>query len=322
MKAIRVHQTGGPEVLRLEEVPRPVPGPGEVLVRMEAIGVNFIEIYQREGLYPTSTPYTPGREGAGSVEQLGSGISRLEVGDRVASESFAGAYAEYAVLAEGRAVVLPPSIDSRTAAALMLQGLTAHYLTTSTYPLGSGERCLVHAAAGGVGLLLCQMARLRGALVIGTTSTEAKAALAREAGAGDVILYTEQDFAEEVHRLTAGRGVPVVFDSVGKTTFDGSLNCLEPRGMLVLYGQSSGPVPPFDPQTLNRKGSLYLTRPTLAHYVATTAELTGRAADLMAWVQAGALRVRIDRTLPLPEAGSAHRALAGRGTMGKVVLIP
>jgi NADPH:quinone reductase len=322
MKAIRVHQTGGPEVLRLEEVPRPVPGPGEVLVRMEAIGVNFIEIYQREGLYPTSTPYTPGREGAGSVEQLGSGISRLEVGDRVASESFAGAYAEYAVLAEGRAVVLPPSIDSRTAAALMLQGLTAHYLTTSTYPLGSGERCLVHAAAGGVGLLLCQMARLRGALVIGTTSTEAKAALAREAGAGDVILYTEQDFAEEVHRLTAGRGVPVVFDSVGKTTFDGSLNCLEPRGMLVLYGQSSGPVPPFDPQTLNRKGSLYLTRPTLAHYVATTEELTGRAADLMAWVQAGALRVRIDRTLPLPEAGSAHRALAGRGTMGKVVLIP
>jgi NADPH:quinone reductase len=204
----------------------------------------------------------------------------------------------------------------------MLQGLTAHYLTTSTYPLGSGERCLVHAAAGGVGLLLCQMARLRGALVIGTTSTEAKAALAREAGAGDVILYTEQDFAEEVHRLTAGRGVPVVFDSVGKTTFDGSLNCLEPRGMLVLYGQSSGPVPPFDPQTLNRKGSLYLTRPTLAHYVATTEELTGRAADLMAWVQAGALRVRIDRTLPLPEAGSAHRALAGRGTMGKVVLIP
>jgi NADPH:quinone reductase len=322
MKAIRVHQTGGPEVLRLEEVPRPVPGPGEVLVRMEAIGVNFIEIYQREGLYPTFTPYTPGREGAGSVEQLGSGISRLEVGDRVASESFAGAYAEYAVLAEGRAVVLPPSIDSRTAAALMLQGLTAHYLTTSTYPLGSGERCLVHAAAGGVGLLLCQMARLRGALVIGTTSTEAKAALAREAGAGDVILYTEQDFAEEVHRLTAGRGVPVVFDSVGKTTFDGSLNCLEPRGMLVLYGQSSGPVPPFDPQTLNRKGSLYLTRPTLAHYVATTEELTGRAADLMAWVQAGALRVRIDRTLPLPEAGSAHRALAGRGTMGKVVLIP
>jgi NADPH:quinone reductase len=322
MKAIRVHQTGGPEVLRLEEVPRPVPGPGEVLVRMEAIGVNFIEIYQREGLYPTSTPYTPGREGAGSVEQLGSGISRLEVGDRVASESFAGAYAEYAVLAEGRAVVLPPSIDSRTAAALMLQGLTAHYLTTSTYPLGSGERCLVHAAAGGVGLLLCQVARLRGALVIGTTSTEAKAALAREAGAGDVILYTEQDFAEEVHRLTAGRGVPVVFDSVGKTTFDGSLNCLEPRGMLVLYGQSSGPVPPFDPQTLNRKGSLYLTRPTLAHYVATTEELTGRAADLMAWVQAGALRVRIDRTLPLPEAGSAHRALAGRGTMGKVVLIP
>jgi NADPH2:quinone reductase len=322
MKAIRVRRPGGPEVLRLEEIPEPGVGPGEVLVRLEAIGINFIEIYQREGLYPTPTPYTPGREGAGVVVAVGPGVTRVELGDRVASESFKGSYAEYASIGEERVVVLPPAIDTRTAAGMMLQGLTAHYLATSTHPLAVGETCLVHAAAGGVGLLLCQIATQRGAAVIGTTSTEAKAALAREAGAKDVILYAEGDFAAEVRRLTGGSGVQVVYDSVGKTTFDASLDCLAPLGMLVLYGQSSGPVPPFDPQTLNRKGSLFLTRPTLAHYVATPEALADRARDLLAWVQKGTLRVRVDHTFPLAGAEAAHRALASRTTTGKALLLP
>src|SRR4051794_18728025 len=265
MKAIRVHAAGGPEALRLEDVPDPQPGPGEIVVRLQAIGVNFIEIYQRTGAYPMQYPYTPGREGAGTVSAVGSGVTDFQVGDRVASEQIIGAYAELTTAKADKVVRLPDAVDPRVGAAVMLQGLTAHYLTTSTYPLEPGKQCLVHAAAGGAGLLVCQVAKHLGAWIIGTTSTEEKARLARQAGADEVILYTQQDFVAEVKRLTGGKGVHVVYDSVGKTTFDGSLDCLVPRGMLVLFGQSSGAVPPFDPQILNRKGSLFLTRPNVSH---------------------------------------------------------
>jgi NADPH:quinone reductase len=322
MKAIRIHQAGGPEALRLEEVPDPQPGPGEIVVRLDAIGVNFIEVYQRTGAYPMQYPYTPGREGAGTVSAVGEGVTQVRVGERVASEQFMGAYAELARAKAGAVVRLPDAIDTRVGAAVMLQGLTAHYLTTSTYPLQRGTRCLIHAAAGGAGLLLCQVARHTGAWVVGTTSTEEKAKLARDAGADEVILYTQQDFVAEVKRLTNGAGVHVVYDSVGKTTFDGSLDCLVPRGMLVLFGQSSGAVPPLDPQVLNRKGSLFLTRPNLAHHVATPEELTARATELLGWIADGWLRVHIDRTVPLADAGEAHRALESRQTVGKVLLAP
>ena len=322
MRAIRVNRTGGPEVLQLEEIAEPQPGAGEAVVKLDAIGINFIEVYQRTGLYPLNLPFTLGREGAGTVVAVGDGVTEVKVGDRVVSESFSGAYAELAKARADRLVVVPDGVDTRTAAAVMLQGLTAHYLATSTFRLTSGDVCLVHAAAGGVGLLLCQIAARTGAAVIGTVSTSAKADLARRAGAGDVILYTEQDFAVEVRRLTNGRGVDVVYDSVGRTTFDKSLDCLARRGMLALYGASSGPVPPFDPQVLNRKGSLFLTRPTLADYVATRAELLERTNELLGWVAAGALHVRIDRALPLSEAAAAHRALEARETTGKVILVP
>jgi NADPH2:quinone reductase len=322
MKAIRVHAPGGPEALRLEDVPDPQPGPGEIVVRLEAIGVNFIEIYQRTGAYPMQYPYTPGREGAGRVSAVGPGVRGVRVGDRVASEQFIGAYAELATAKANRVVRLPDTVDARVGAAVILQGLTAHYLTTSTYPLEPGKRCLVHAAAGGAGLLLCQIAKHCGAWIVGTTSTEEKARLAREAGADEVILYTQQDFVAEVKRLTNGSGVDVVFDSVGKTTFDGSLDCLVLRGMLVLFGQASGAVPPVDPQVLNRKGSLFLTRPYLAHYLATPEELASRAADLLGWIADGWLHVHIDRTVPLADAAEAHRALAARETIGKVLLAP
>lgn len=322
MLAIKIHAPGGADVLSPEEVPEPVPAAGQVLVELKAIGVNFIEIYQRNGWYPVPWPYTPGNEAAGIVVSVGPGVSTIRLGDRVASTAFAGAYAERAVAPADRIVPLPAGLGFREAAALLLQGITAHYLATSTYPIKSGDRCLVHAAAGGVGLLLSQIAAQRGAHIIGTTSTPEKAALAREAGAHELILYTQQDFVEEVRRLTSGAGVHVVFDSVGKTTFDGSLKCLAPRGMMVLYGQSSGPVPPFDPQQLNRQGSLYLTRPTLTHYIATREELLGRANELFGWTESGRLRVRIDRELPLASAADAHRALEGRLTMGKVLLIP
>jgi NADPH2:quinone reductase len=321
MKAVRMHAIGGVEVLRFDDVPDPRPVRGEALVKVEAVGLNFIEIYQRKGLYPMSLPAIPGREGAGTVLAVGDGVTTVKPGDRVVSESLNGSYAELATAAADRLVQLPEGIETPVGAALMLQGLTAHYLATSTFPLAPGDRCLVHAAAGGVGLLLCQIAARRGATVIGTTSTAEKARLAREAGASEVILYTEQDFVAEVKRITGGRGVQVVYDSVGKTTFDGSLDCLAPRGMLVLYGQSSGPVPPVDPQILNRKGSLFLTRPTLGHYVATRTELTSRAGDLFQWLKAGELRVRIDRTYPLAQAAEAQQALEGRGTMGKVLLV-
>lgn len=322
MRAIRVQHPGGPEVLRPESLAEPVAGPGQALVRLDASGVNFIEVYQRAGLYPMPLPYTPGREGAGTVAAVGEGVTALRPGDRVASHELDGTYAELAVGKAERLVALPDGVSTRTAAALMLQGITAHYLATSTYPLKPGDIALVHAAAGGVGLLLCQIATRRGARVIGTASTPRKAALARAAGATDVILYTEQDFVAETRRLTSGRGVQVVYDSVGRTTFDGSLDVLAPRGLLVLFGQSSGPVPAFDPQLLNRKGSLYLTRPTIAHYAATRDELRGRTDELFSWVAAGELDVRIDREVPLADAAEAHRALEGRETTGKVLLIP
>ena len=322
MKAIRIHAHGGPEVLRYEDVPVPVPGAGQVLIRIEAAGVNFIDIYHRSGLYPVQFPYTVGQEAAGVVTALGPGVSGVAVGDLVAYTGVPGAYAEFAAVPADRLVRVPVGVTARQAAAVILQGVTAQYLATSTYPLAAGQTCLVHAAAGGVGLLLCQIAKHLGARVIGTVSNEAKAALARGAGADEVILYTQQDFEVEVKRLTRGAGVRVVYDSVGKTTFDKSLNCLARRGMLVLCGQSSGPVPPFDPQMLNQKGSLYLTRPTLAHYVATREELLARAGQVLGWVADGSLSVHIGREYPLAQAAEAQRALAGRETTGKVLLTP
>ena len=322
MHAIRVHQTGGPGVLRYESVERPSPGRGQALVQVEAAGINFIEVYQRTGRYQVALPFTPGSEAGGKVVEIGDGVSEVKVGDQVASPSFAGSYAEYALAPAERLVRLPAGVTPRVGAAVMLQGMTAHYLACSTFPLTPGHTCLVHAAAGGVGLLLCQMAHRRGARVIGTVSTEEKAALAREAGANEVILYTQQDFATETRRLTAGAGVQVVYDSVGRTTFSGSLDCLAPRGMMVLYGQSSGPVEPVDPQILAQKGSLFLTRPTLAHYSATKAELLERALAVLGWVADGSLEVRIGHEFPLAAAAEAHTELEARRTTGKVLLIP
>ncbi|MEN9936303.1 MAG: hypothetical protein RLZZ387_2882 [Chloroflexota bacterium] len=322
MKAVRVHEFGGPEVLRIDDVPQPEPGPGEARVRIEAAGVNFIDIYHRTGAYKGALPLTLGQEGAGVVEAVGSNVSQVAVGDRVAYASVQGAYAEQQIVPADRLVPIPEGVSTRDAAAVLLQGLTAHYLAFSSYPLRPGDTALVHAAAGGLGLLLVQIARRRGARVIGTVSTEAKAALARQAGADEVILYTQEEFAPAVKRMTGGRGVDVVYDSVGKTTFDGSMSCLRPRGFLVLCGQSSGAVPPMDPQRLNAGGSLFLTRPTLAHHVATRDELLARAGDLFRWIAAGELSVRVDSTYPLTEAGAAQEALAGRGTTGKLLLIP
>ena len=322
MKAIRVHAPGGPDALRYEDIERPALGPGQVLVKIEAAGVNFIDIYQRTGHYKVPLPVALGQEAAGTVSAVGPGVAEPKVGERVAYASLLGAYAEYAVVPADRVVVLPDGVSTKQGAAVMLQGMTAHYLATSTYALKPGDACLAHAAAGGVGLLLCQIAKLRGARVLGTVSTREKAALARGAGADEVILYTEQDFETEVKRLTNGAGLQVIYDSVGKTTFEKGLGCLAPRGMMVLYGQSSGPVGPFDPQVLSQKGSLFLTRPTLAHYTATRAELLGRAGEVLGWIKSGKLTVRIERELPLAQAAEAHRLLEGRKTTGKVLLIP
>ncbi|HET9799875.1 MAG TPA: quinone oxidoreductase [Gemmatimonadaceae bacterium] len=322
MKAIRVHENGGPEVLRLERVEDPVPGPGEALVRVEATGVNFIEIYQRKGAYRIPLPWTPGEEGAGTVVSVGPGVTDLRAGDRVVSYNLKGSYAELAVADADRLIAVPDDVSTRDAAAVMLQGMTAHYLVTSVHALQPGETCLVHAAAGGVGLLLCQMAKRRNAIVIGTVSTEEKAALAREAGADEVILYTKQDFVTEVQRITGGKLVQVVYDSVGATTFMKSLQCLARRGMMASFGQSSGMVPPIDPLELLRHGSLFLTRPTLAHYAAARDELVWRAGDVLGWVRDGSLRVRIDRAVALGEAAEAHQALEDRRTTGKVLLVP
>jgi NADPH2:quinone reductase len=322
MKAIRVHGVGGPEVLRYEEIPVPAPGPGQALVRVEAAGLNFIDVYERTGLYQVELPRTLGVEAAGVVTAVGREVTSLAPGDRVAYTGVAGADAEYAAVPADRLVPLPPGVSTRQAAAVLLQGMTAHYLASSTYALRAGDICLVHAAAGGLGLLLCQIAKRHGARVIGTVSTEAKAALARAAGADDIILYTEQDFELEVKRLTGDAGLQVVYDSVGKTTFLKGLNCLARRGMMVLCGQSSGPVEPIDPQLLHRKGSLFLTRPSLFHYMASREELLARARDVLGWVADGTLTVRIDREYPLAKAAAAHRALEARQTTGKVLLIP
>jgi len=322
MKVVRIHAFGGPEVLSYEEVTLPEPGVGQVRVKNEAIGVNFTDIYQRSGLYPGQLPATLGQEAAGVVDAVGPGITEVQVGQRVAYISPPGAYAEFTVVPASALVPVPDGVETRTAAAVMLQGMTAHYLAKSTYPLKKGETALVHAAAGGVGQLLVQIAKRQGARVIGTVSTQEKARLAQEAGADEIIFYTQTDFAQETRRLTDGVGAHVVYDSVGKTTFEGSLDSLRLRGYLVLFGQSSGPVPPLDPQVLNRKGSLYLTRPTLVHYIATREELLWRSGELFTWIKDGELKVRIDRTFPLSVAAEAHRYLEGRQTRGKVLLIP
>jgi NADPH2:quinone reductase len=320
MKAIRVHAVGGPEVLVLEETPSPTPGPKEALVRLSAAGVNFIDIYHRIGLYPLPLPFTPGNEGAGVVEAVGPDVTEVRPGDRVAYAMATGSYAEIAVVPVFRLVPIPDTVSFEAAAAAMLQGMTAHYLAHSTFPLAPGHQALVHAAAGGVGLLLVQMAKKRGARVLGTVSTEAKAEAARRAGADVVIRYTEEDFEAVARRETDGRGLDVVYDSVGKTTFDKSLRSLRPRGLLALFGQSSGPVPPFDPGELAKRGSLFLTRPTLAHYTLDRAELLARAGDVLSWMEKGELEVAIDRTLPLAQAADAHRLLESRQTSGKLVL--
>jgi NADPH2:quinone reductase len=322
MKAIRVHKYGAPDVLTLEEIAVPEPKAGEARVKIEAIGVNFIDIYQRTGLYPLQTPFTLGMEGAGVVDVVGDGVTEVKKGNRVAYAMILGSYAEYAIVPAWKLAPVPANVDSKSAAALMLQGMTAHYLTHGTYVLKQGETTLIHAAAGGVGLLLIQIAKMLGARVIGTVSTEAKAQLAKQAGADEVILYTQTDFLAEVKKLTSGEGVHVVYDSVGATTFEKSLDCLRPRGYLALFGQSSGPVPPLDPGKLAAKGSLFLTRPTLAHYALDRAELLKRTEDLFNWVASGTLKLHIDKVFPLGEAAEAHRQLEGRKTTGKVLLIP
>jgi NADPH2:quinone reductase len=320
VKAIQVKQPGGPEAMELVDVPVPQPGPKQALVRIAAVGVNFIDVYFRIGLYKADLPITLGSEAAGTVEAVGAEVTEVAPGDRVAYAMTRGSYAEYAVVPSAMLVKIPGTLDFASAAAAMLQGMTAHYLTHSTYPLKPGDTCLVHAAAGGAGGLTVQMAKMRGARVFGTVSTEAKAEIARQHGADEVILYTRDDFDAAAKRLTGGRGVDVVYDSVGVTTFEKSLNSLRPRGMLALFGQSSGPVPPFDPSILNAKGSLFLTRPSLGHYVLTRDELLWRAGDVLGWVASGALKLHIGGTYPLAHAADAHRDLEGRKTTGKLLL--
>ena len=320
MRSIQVKVPGGPENLQLADIPTPRPGRGQALVRIAASGVNFIDIYFRTGLYKADLPMAIGSEGAGTVEAVGESVTEVAPGDRVAYAMVRGSYAEYAVVPAAQLVKLPAHVDFHSAAAAMLQGMTAHYLTHSTFPLKAGDTCLVHAAAGGAGGLTVQMAKNIGARVLGTVSTAEKAQIARDAGADEIILYTEQEFDVEARRLTGGRGVDVVYDSVGKTTFEKSLNALRPRGTLALFGQSSGPVPAFDPALLNSKGSLFLTRPSLGHYLLTREELLWRAGEVLDAVDAGKLRLRIDRTYPLADAASAHRDLESRKTAGKLLL--
>lgn len=321
MKAIVVHNTGSPVVLTSEDIPQPEPKSGEVLVKLAAIGVNFIDVYYRSGLYPFQLPMIPGMEAAGEVVASGAGVADFKVGDRVAYSSQLGSYAEYAVVPAEKLVPVPDAIDDRTAAAAMLQGMTAQYLSTSTYHINPGDSVLIHAAAGGVGLLLTQVARYAGAHVIGTVSTEEKAQLAGEAGADDVILYTQNDFEAEVLRLTDSKGVNVVYDSVGKTTFLKSLNCLQPCGYMVLFGQSSGKVEPVDPTLLGKK-SLFLTRPYLFDYIRERSMLVERSKQVFEWITNGALNVRIGGVYPLAEAARAHKDLESRATTGKLLLIP
>ncbi|MDP3073553.1 MAG: quinone oxidoreductase [Opitutaceae bacterium] len=322
MLAIRIHETGGVEQLRSEEIPLPAPGAGEVRFTVEAAGLNFIDTYKRSGLYAVPLPHTLGQEAAGVVTAVGAGVTEFRVGDRVASAAAAGAYAAETFAPVTQVVAVPAGVTTRLAAAVMLQGLTAHYLACDTFPLKAGDTALVHAAAGGVGLLLVQIAKQRGARVLATVGTDAKAALAREAGADAVCVYTREDFAAAARAFTGGRGVDVVYDGVGQATFGGSLASLRPRGLLASFGNASGAVPPFAPLLLSQKGSLFFTRPTLAHYIATPAELRARAADLFGWLAAGALRVTMGATFPLAQAAEAHRALEGRATTGKVLLLP
>jgi len=322
MKAMRFHQHGGPEVLVYEDAPTPEAGPGEAIVRIEAIGLNYIDTYHRDGLYPVELPCIPGMEAAGTIARIGDGVEGVNVGERVAYAGALGAYAEEAAVAVDRLVPLPDDISCEVGAAAMLQGMTAHYLAHGSYALGKDDTALIHAGAGGVGLLLIQMAKRLGARVLTTVSTEEKEQLARAAGADEVIRYTERDFAEDVMTLTDGRGVDVVYDSVGKTTFDKSLDVLRPLGYLVLFGQSSGPVEPVDPGILNVKGSLFLTRPTMAHYIPTREALLQRAGDVLGWIGSGELDVRIGDRFALADAADAHRALQGRKTTGKVVILP
>lgn len=322
MKAIRVHQQGGREMMVLEEIAVPEPKPGEVRVKVAAAGLNFIDVYQRSGQYKMPLPFTPGMEAAGVVDALGAGVHGVHVGERVAYCMVSGAYAEYALAPAAKLVPVPDAVGMEQAAALMVQGMTAHYLALSTYPLKPGDTALVHAAAGGAGRLLVQIAKRCGARVLATVGSQEKAVLARSAGADEVILYNEVDFEAVVKEVTGGKGVEVVYDSVGKTTFDKSLNCLRPRGYMVLYGQASGAVGLLDPQILNAKGSLFLTRPSLGHYLLTRDELLSRSGDLFDWLAAGELDVRIDQVFALAQAADAHAYIEGRRTMGKVVLRP
>lgn len=322
MKAIRIHETGGPEVLKLDEVPVPEPGPGEALVKIDAAGQNFVDIYERRGWYSLELPVTLGKEAAGTVVSIGSGTQGVRPGDRVAYAMTPGAYAEYAAVPAWKLAPIPDRIDTRTAAAVMLQGMTAQFLARSAYPLGPGKTALVHAASGGVGQLLVQIAKLLGARVIGTCSTDEKAAIAKEAGADEVILYSRENFTERTLKITGGAGVDVVYDSVGKDTFEKGLECLKPRGFMVLYGQSSGPAPAIDPQTLNAKGSLFLTRPSLGAYTATRPEVLERSGEVFSWILDGKLSVRIDREHRLSETAEAHRYMEARKTRGKVLLVP
>jgi NADPH2:quinone reductase len=322
MKAVRIHTPGGPEALAYEDVPVPTPGAAQAAVKLGACGVNYIDVYFRTGQYKAQLPLTIGLEGAGAVTAVGPGVRDVKVGDRVAWTGVPGSYAEVTVVPADRLVKLPDALSFKDGAAAMLQGLTAHYLVVSTYPLKKGDVCLVHAAAGGVGLLLCQMAKMRGATVIGTVSTEEKAALAKAAGADHVILYTKTDFEAEVKRITGGAGVHVNYDGVGASTFDKGLNCLRSRGLMVLYGQASGPVPPLDLQILNARGSLFLTRPSLNHHIASREELLERAGDVLGWIRDGKLKLRLEHQFPLAQAAEAHRALEARRTTGKILLIP
>ena len=322
MRAIQVSQTGGPEVLTVVDVPRPTPNANEAIVQIKAAGVNFIDIYFREGRYPAPLPFVDGQEAAGIVTDVGTNVTRVKPGDRVAYTGGLGAYAEYAAVPADRLVKIPDGLDFNQAAAAMLQGMTAHYLSHSTYKIQNGETALVHAAAGGVGALLVQMCKNIGARVIATAGTEEKAKLAREAGADECIVYTNADFETETQRLTDGQGVHVVYDGVGKATFDKGLNVLRPRGFMVLFGGSSGAVPPFDLIKLSQKGSLYITRPTLGHYTATREELEWRASDVLGWIVSGKIKLRIHKTYALADAAEAHRDLEGRKTTGKLLLIP
>ncbi|MDE0629207.1 MAG: quinone oxidoreductase [Bryobacterales bacterium] len=322
MKAIRIHEHGGPEVLSYEDLPEPEPGPGQAVVKIEAAGVNFIDIYFRTGLYPAELPITNGQEGAGTVVAVGEGVTEVSVGDRVAYTGAHGAYAQFAAVAADRLVSLPDEVSTKLAAASMLQGMTAHYLIRSTFEVNESHTVLIHACAGGVGLLLVQMAKKFGARVIGTCSTPEKAARAREAGADEVILYTERDFESECKRLTGNQGVDVVYDAVGKSTWVGSLNSLKPRGMMVTFGNASGPVPPLAPLELTKRGSLYLTRPSLFAYVSSREDLEWRSSDIFEWIRDGELRIHVGGEFPLRDAAEAQTRLAGRKTMGKLVLIP